>query len=253
MYRSTQTGSGKVTGTGIDCPGDCTESVSTSEASIQLTATPTEGYRFVNWTGDINLADNPVTVNMETNKNVTANFAINTYAITATAGLGGTITPSGSVTVNYGGSQTYFITPNLGYHLMGVMVDGVSMGAVLTHTFSNVTSDHTIEVIFAINQYSITATAGANGTISPLGTLILNYGGSQTFTITPNSGYHVAEVKVDGVSVGAVTTFTFNNVTSNHTIEATFEVDNSPPVADAGPDQNVITGQSGYPKRKQKL
>jgi hypothetical protein len=236
-------GSGRITGTGVDCPGDCVETYTTSEAMVQLTATPNEGYRLTNWTGNINLADNPVTVNMDTNKNVTANFANNTYTITATASLGGIITPSWSVIVNYGESQTFTITPSLGYRLVGIMVDGVSVGAVLTYTFSNVASDHTIDAIFGINQYIITATAGSNGAISPLGTLIMNYGGSQTFTITPNEGYHVADVKVDGGSVGVVTTFTFDNVTSNHAIEVTFEVDNSPPVADAGLDQNVITGQ----------
>jgi len=217
--------SGRVTGTGIDCPGDCTESFFTLGASIQLTATPVEGYRFVNWTGDISQMENPVTVNMDTNKNVTANFVISAFTIAATAGLGGTITPLGPVTVNYGGSQTFIIMSGAGYHVADVKVDGVPVGAVLTYTFNNVTSDHTIEVIFVINQYTITATAGSNGTISPSGTITMNHGASQTFTIMPGAGYHVADVKVDGVSVGAVTTFTFDNVTSNHTIEASFDVD----------------------------
>jgi hypothetical protein len=217
--------SGRVIGTGIDCPGDCTESFSTLGAAIQLTAVPTEGYRFVNWIGDINVTENPVTVNMDANKNVTANFVISAFTIAATAGLGGTITPLGPVTVNYGGSQTFFITPSAGYHVADVKVDGVPVGAVLTYTFNNVTSDHTIEAVFAINQYTITATAGSNGTISPSGTITMNHGASQTFTIMPGAGYHVADVKVDGVSVGAVTTFTFDNVTSNHTIEASFDVD----------------------------
>jgi hypothetical protein len=235
--------SGRVTGTGIDCPGDCAESFSTSGASIQLTATPTEGYRFVNWTGDISLVENSVTVNMDTNKNVTANFAINTCTIIAAASLGGIISPSGSVKVNYGGSQAFTIMPSAGYHVTDLKIDGISAGPVLTYTFRNVTSDHTMEVIFAINQYTITATAGSKGAISPLGTLIMNHGGGQTFTITPNEGYHVADVKVDGGSVGVVTTFTFDNVTSTHTIEVTFEIDNSAPVAGAGLDQNVITSQ----------
>jgi tripartite motif-containing protein 71 len=217
--------SGRVTGTGIDCPGDCTESFSTSGATIQFTAVPTEGYQFTNWTGDINSPENPLTVNMDTNKNITANFVISTFTIAATAGLGGTITPLGPVAVNYGGNQTFFITPSLGYYIMNVMVDGVSIGPVATYTFSNVTSNHTIEVIFAITQYSITATAGLNGAITPAGSVIVNYGASQTFNITPNVSYHVADVKVDGVSLGAMTTFTFDNVTSNHTIEANFDVD----------------------------
>ena len=236
-------GSGRVTGTGIDCPGDCTEAFSTSGAAIELTATPGEGHVFISWTGDINVTENPVTVNMDASKNITANFAINTYTITATAGLGGTISPAGVITVNSGASQTFTITPNFGYNLLSVIVDGAPVGVVPAYTFSDVTANHTIEASFAINQYTIIATAGPNGTITPSGTVIVNYAGSQIFTITPDAGYHVADVKVDGESVGAVTTVPFDSVTSNHTIEATFEIDNQLPVADAGPDQNVITGQ----------
>ena len=69
---------------------------------------------------------------------------------------------------------------------------------------------------------TITATAGANGTITPSGSVAVNYGSNQTFTITPNTGYSITDVLVDGVSVGAVTTYTFSNVTANHTISASF-------------------------------
>ena len=217
--------SGRVTGTGIDCPGDCTESFSTEGASIQLTATPTEGYQFTNWTGDINSPENPVTIAMATHKNVTANFAINPYTINVTVNLGGHITPSGLVAVNPGASQTFIITPNPGYYIVDVRVDGVSVGAVTTYTLTNITSNHTIEAIFAIAQYTLTASAGANGVIFPSGTITVNYGASQSFTITPDAGCHVADVKVDGASVGAVTSFTFDNVTSHHTIEASFDLD----------------------------
>jgi hypothetical protein len=73
-------------------------------------------------------------------------------------------------------------------------------------------------------KLGITATAGSNGTLSPSGTVIVPYGGSQTFTITPASGYHVTDVKVDGVSVGAVTSYTLSNIRSAHTIEAQFAI-----------------------------
>ncbi|MBI5192349.1 MAG: choice-of-anchor D domain-containing protein [Nitrospirae bacterium] len=73
---------GTVSGTGINCPGDCTESYNVSGASVQLTATPSTGYHFVNWSGDASGAGNPVTVSMETNKSVTANFVINAYTLT---------------------------------------------------------------------------------------------------------------------------------------------------------------------------
>ena len=72
--------------------------------------------------------------------------------------------------------------------------------------------------------YTITATAGANGHIDPSGDLIVEEGSGQTFTIIPYAGYQVADVLVDGVSAGAVTTYTFTNVTSGHTISAAFEL-----------------------------
>jgi hypothetical protein len=68
----------------------------------------------------------------------------------------------------------------------------------------------------------ITASAGPGGTISPSGTVRVNAGASQTFTITPNAGYKISDVLVDGVSVGAVPSYTFSNIQSNHTIAAYF-------------------------------
>jgi hypothetical protein len=72
------------------------------------------------------------------------------------------------------------------------------------------------------NTYSIKASAGRNGSISPQGTVTVNAGGNQTFTITPASGYKVRDVKVDGVSVGDVESYLFGNIGSSHTISATF-------------------------------
>ena len=70
--------------------------------------------------------------------------------------------------------------------------------------------------------YTVSATAGANGSITPSGSVSLAYGNSQTFTITPAAGYHVADVKVDGVSKGPITTYAFGSINTNHTISATF-------------------------------
>ena len=71
--------------------------------------------------------------------------------------------------------------------------------------------------------YSITASGGPNGTITPSGTIIVNQGANQTFTMTPNSGYVVDVVLVDGVSIGAAASYTFSNVNASHTIGATFK------------------------------
>lgn len=83
------------------------------------------------------------------------------------------------------------------------------------------------------NQYgtdhTIRASAGANGTISPAGWTSVGEGGEQTFTITPDAGYAVVKVLVDGRSVGAVASYTFRNVTQDHTIEAVFMKANGNP------------------------
>ena len=228
---------------------------------------------------------------MNTNRSVTANFTIRSYTINASAGTGGTITPPGATSVNYGASRTYAIAATAGYTLSSVIVDGVSVGAVTSYTFSNVTAVHTITAAFTVNTnsppagytycsaengicsfsgtrnvaygangvfayrmatntincnnstfgdpipgtvkacyfgqtaittYTISASAGTGGLISPSGSTSVTSGGSQTYTITPNTGYSVASVTVDGTSVSAVTSYTFSNVTANHTIAATF-------------------------------
>ena len=159
--------------------------------------------------------------------------------ITASAGGGGTISPSGVVSVIYGANQSFTITPNTGYHVADVLVDGSSAGAVTSYTFNSVTANHTISASFAINTYTITASAGSNGTISPSGNVSVNYGANQSFTITPSTGYHVASVLVDGSSAGAVTSYAFNSVTANHTISASFAINTYTITASAGSNGTI--------------
>lgn len=70
--------------------------------------------------------------------------------------------------------------------------------------------------------HTITATAGANGTISPVGAVKVKHGETQSFKITPASGYVVASVRVDGVNLGSLASYTFTDVNTDHTISATF-------------------------------
>ncbi len=146
-----------------------------------------------------------------------------TYTITSSAGANGSISPSGAVNVNYGGSQTFTITPNTGYRVVDVVVDGASVGAVTSYTFTNVMANHTIVANFAILTYTIDASAGPNGSISPSGSIVVNYGANPTFGFTPNPGYQIEDVLVDGVSVGPVISYTFSAVTANHTISTSFK------------------------------
>ena len=82
----------------------------------------------------------------------------------------------------------------------------------------------TVIKTFVISEatYIITASAGENGTITPSGEISVNANGSQTFTIVPAAGYKSASVMVNGVNMGAISSYTFTNVTDNQTITATF-------------------------------
>ena len=171
-------------------------------------------------TASSTIAKNTFTVTQEGNSTTT-------YTITASAGTGGTISPTGTVTVNRNASRSFTITPSTGYSIDRVIVDGSSVGAVSTYTFSNVTANHTISASFKADTttYTITASAGTGGTISPAGTVTVNRNANRSFTITPSTGYSIDRVTVDGSSVGAVSTYTFSNVTANHTISASFKAD----------------------------
>jgi len=156
------------------------------------------------------------------------------YSLTASAGANGTISPSGAQTVASGGTQGFTIAPAAGYHVADVLVDGSSVGAVTSYTFSNVTASHTIAASFGIDTHTITASSGLDGLISPVGPISVNQGASQSFTITALAHHHVADVIVDGSSVGAVTSYTFSNVTASHTVVASFAIDTDIITATAG-------------------
>ncbi len=200
-------------------------------SSKTFTITPATGYQVADvWVdgGSVGAVNSYIFSNVTANHTITACFAAGNpgcYTITASAETGGSISPSGAVSVAAGGSKTFTITPANGYQVYCVRVDGDCVGAVSSYTFSNVTANHTIVASFsAINPcyYTIAASAGPGGSISPSGAVSVSPGGSQAFNITATSGYQVADVRVDGSSVGAVNSYTFNNVSANHTIEASF-------------------------------
>lgn len=161
------------------------------------------------------------------------------HTVTASAGEGGTITPSGPVVVAEGADQTFSIIPDDNHVIADVKIDGqsINLSEVVaddgtgSYTFAAVDADHTIDVSFRAAQHTITATAGEGGSISPSGAVIVTDGADQAFTITANEGYVISDVKVDGVSVGAVNSYAFSDVTSDHAIEVTFAAETVTPPA----------------------
>ena len=170
------------------------------------------------------------------------------YTIVATAGENGRVDPLGSVKVQTGTDKTFHIIPNTGYHIADVLVDGKSIGVVDSYTFRAVSNGHTIAAFFeedgsggstGTTRYTIEASAGHGGGISPDGRVRVSRGSDKTFRITPDAGYEIADVLVDGESVGAVSRYTFETVRKNHTIEAEFRAVEKAP--DTGVDRWLNT------------
>ena len=200
---------------------------------------------FICWLQNANIENTTkanTRVTMNGDQTVIAIFNLNTYTITNSAGENGSISPSGDQILEHGSTPTFTISPAANYHIADVKVDRVSVGAESSYTFTNVTADHTIAATFAINTYTITASAGSGGTISPSGAVSVNYGANQSFTISPTTGYHIADVKVDGSSVGTGASYTFSNVTENHNISASF---NPAAVSFAVTTENLGTETAG--------
>ncbi len=200
--------------------------------TVLLTPIPAEGWVFIGF-GDL-LLNQDKTAYYKTEKygEVTAEFTrIETYTITATAGDGGSISPAGITTVDYDTDITFSIINDLGYDIVDVIVDGaIHLGSISSYTFYNVQSEHTIEALFAIKTYTITATAGDGGSISPAGITTVDYGTDLTIMFNPDAGYHVSAVIVNNKYVDLIATkyttqYTFEDIDSSQSIHVVFSLD----------------------------
>ena len=223
----------------------------TTGDDITFTITPQIGYQIKEVLVDgIN---NPVAVangeytfyDIECSHVIVAKFEKQTFVIDASVTTaGGTITPQGESVITYGGSKAYTITPQAGYLIDEVLINGIPNATAATsgkYTFSNVTDNHTIVASFKQRTWTITASAGAGGEINPYGVTTVLHGNSQTYFITPDVGYMIKQVLVNGKNVAASVvsgTYTFSTVTANQTIAATFVPTNSAP---ATTDEQQIT------------
>lgn len=209
--------------------------------SLTYTIMPDTGYQVDKVVVD-NVTKGAITTyafpSISADHSITASFKVLTFAITATAGTNGSISPS-SVSVPIGGSQTFAINPAVGFRVSDVLIDGVSVGPVQSYTFTNVIATHTISATFAQNPSStIVASSGPNGTISPSGSVSVPSGGNQTFTFTPDAGYRVLAVTVDGLPKPLGLGYKFSSVTADHTIIVTFTKDEYTITTEVNPVKN---------------
>jgi hypothetical protein len=228
--------------------GTSPQTVLSGGSGTAVTAVPNTGYHFVNWS-DSSTANPRTDTNVTADISVTANFAINTYTLTYTAGANGTISGTSPQTVNYGASGTpVTAVPNTGYHF----VNWSDSSTQNPRTDTNVTADISVTANFAINTYTLTYTAGANGAISGTSPQTVNYGGSGTpVTAVPNTGYHF----VNWSDASTANPRTDTNVMADISVTANFAINTYTLTYTAGPNgsisgtspQTVNYGDSGTP------
>jgi uncharacterized repeat protein (TIGR02543 family) len=157
---------------------------------------------------------------------VTFTPAIRRVAFVAAAH--GSLEGSTTQLISEGGNATGVTAiPDTGYHFVNWYRSSGSGGSFVSTAnpvvLTGAAGDTTLTAAFAVDTFKIAPTAGPGGSISPATTQTVNYGASSaTFTITPSTGYRIADVSVDGSSQGAQSTYRFTNVTRDHTIAATF-------------------------------
>ena len=163
-------------------------------------------------------------VYIENNNTIKVVFKLKTYSIISSAGNNGNITPAGTSIVSSGDNISFIIVPNNGYDIDSILVDGALQSPISILTLTNIIKNSTVRVTFKIKTFSIIATAGSGGSISPTGTTIVNFGANQTYTITANSGNVLDSLFVDDVLIANTSSYTFSNVIANHKIRAKFKV-----------------------------
>lgn len=187
---------------------------------------------------------------------LTVNYSYNgiEYTITTSTSEGGTIEPSGSVIVINHNNQTFNFSSNTGYDITNVLVDNESLGVINSYTFQNVTSNHTLHVDFSKKTYNISTVIIGNGTITYSKDSPFEYGDTITCTFNPDSGYAISKIIIDDNSISTVSSYTFENISNNHTIEVTFkkpvnfEPNNTSDLINIYPDDTitVFSGDSNY-------
>jgi hypothetical protein len=185
---------------------------------VNLTASPLSASTFSGWSGACS-GSGACQVTMGSDRAVTANFAINSFTITASAGPNGSITPT--ETVNQGETRLYSVTPDIGHHITDVTIDEVSQSIpdpkTFSHTFTNVTADHTISASFAADTFTVDLHRCISGPTT------VDYNATPTYAFT--SGFDVAAT-INGSPVTVTgNSYTYQTgITANQTINGLFTI-----------------------------
>lgn len=190
--------------------------------TTSFSVTPTEGYSIASVEGcGGTLNGSTFTTGAVTQAcTVNATFSIKTYAVTASAGAGGSIVP-GNVAVSHGSGQAFTVTPDAGYSITSVVGCGGTLQGS-TFTSAPATAACAVTASFVRNQYIVTATAGDGGSVDPA-SVQTSLGGVATIAVTPAAGYVIASVSGCGGSlVGSI--YTTSAIAAACSVNATFSI-----------------------------
>ena len=172
-------------------------------------------------------ADICMTVTDDTQLSTTSCFNVHMapYLITAIAGSHGKIDPEGIIAIDKEGAYLpFYFIPDPTYQVDMVIVDGKSVGPVSEYIFFDIRDNHSIRVSFrTADTFIITPKAGQGGSIEPSEAQTVYAGDDFAFSIHPDEGYAVADVRIDNVSIGNVKTYQFENISKDHEIAAYFK------------------------------
>jgi hypothetical protein len=191
-----------------------------SGSMVQLTASPSTDYHFINWNGDTSSSVNPIWIAMTSNKDITANFALNIYTLSVIASHGSVAKSPDQSSYEYGTSVQLTAVPDEGYLFNAWSGNAAGSTNPISIIIDN---DKIVNATFSIKTFIVNATAGLHGSVTPVDSTVVPFGGNQSFVFTPDLNYFVDTVLIDGYMVSDSTQgYTFNNVTSDHSIHVTF-------------------------------
>ncbi len=196
--------------------GPTPQTVNHGSNGSAVTAVADSGYHFTQWS-DTSVANPRADSNVTASLAVAASFAINQYTVSSTgSGLGGSITPP-SQTVNHGSTTTFSVVPTAGYTASASGCSGSLVGT--TFTTGTITGACTVTAVFTLNQYTLTYTADANGSISGTTPQTVNFGSNgSAVSAVPNGGFYFAQWSDSSTANPR----TDSNVTTNITVAASF-------------------------------
>ena len=222
-------------GHGSVTPSDCEVAAG---GSVTLTVSPNDGYMvssvLVNYS-EVELSDGKLVLSdIDGNKVVSVTFEEIEYTETVTVSVGdnGTVSPSGSVVVERGEDLELTITPDDGYRIASVILDGTDVTSEVKDSvfiLSNVVSGHSVRVEFEVITYTVTVTTGENGSADPT-TSVVEYGKSLKIVFIPEPGYRTSYLTINGgdrIVPDDRTNYVIDDIIEDKAVEVFFERDDS--------------------------